>query len=102
MQNDAAQIERLINAIQRLASAVEKLGAGHDQLGEALPRRYTRVQDEFDLVSENDMAAQLDLNPRTLAEYRRKGKLPGCWIRNGKRILYYIEETRAAWKRGLS
>jgi len=96
------QFERLTDSVNRLAAAVEKLGCGHDQLGEVLPGRYTRVQDEFDLASEQEMAARLGLNPRTLAKHRRSGKLPGCWVKNGKRILYYIEETRVTWKRGLS
>jgi len=96
------QSDRLIDAINRLAAAVEQLDCSHDQLGEVLPGRYTRVQDEFDLVSEGEMAARLGLNPRALAKHRRSGKLPGCWVKNGRRVLYHVEQTHAAWKRGLS
>ena len=96
------QFERLTDSVNRLAAAVEQLDCGHDQLGEVLPGRYTRVQDEFDLASEQEMAARLGLNPRTLAKHRRSGKLPGCWVKNGRRVLYDVEQTLAAWRKGLS
>ncbi len=102
MHNQARdQSDRLIDAINRLAAACEKLATGHDELGEVLPGRYTRVQHD-DLASEQEMATQLNLNPRTLAKHRRSGKLSGCWVKNGRRVVYCVEQTLAAWREGLS
>jgi len=48
------------------------------------------------------MAAQLGIPAKTLADYRREGRLPKCWIRNGKRVLWRVKETVTAWGNGIS
>jgi len=54
------------------------------------------------LVDEMTMAAQLGIPAKTLADYRREGRLPKCWIRNGKRVLWRVKETVTAWENGIS
>lgn len=94
--------DHLIAAINRLTSAIEQLNLCQGRLGETGSTRYTRVRTEQShMISEDEMAAVLDIRPRTLGDHRRMGKLPGCWIKNGKRVLYDRDQTLAVWKRGL-
>ena len=94
------QIERLTAAIERLASAIQNLVPGG--LGERGKPRYPVCAADDGLVSEAAMAEKLGIPPRTLARYRRQGRVPGCWIRNGKRIRWQVVETQEIWKRGIA
>ena len=97
------QIDRLTAAINRLAAAIEQGTSPRlDALGGSQGTRYTCVGTELSpMMTEQHMAAVLGIKPRTLGDYRRRGKLPGCWVKNGKRVCYYRDETCAAWKKGL-
>ena len=94
------QIERLTAAIERLASAIQNLAPGG--LGERGKPRYPVCAADDGLVSEAAMAVKLGIPPRTLARYRRQGRLPGCWIRNGKRIRWRTAEALDAWRKGIA
>ncbi len=95
------EIAELATAINRLAKVIEKhglreLGGKSESLYKAAPEAEPEMTDEV------TMAAQLSIPARTLGSYRRKGKFPGCWIRNGKRIRWRVDQTVASWKRGIS
>ncbi len=93
------QTDNLTAAINRLAAAVENLP---ERLGVPPESRYTQPSENAELVVEKKMAQTLDIPARTLGNYRRQGKFPGCWIRNGRRILWYATETQEVWKRGIA
>lgn len=99
--------ERLIAAIERLASAVEIRGAAFgpasNELEPADACRYTRPLGALPpLADEPAMAKVLGIPARTLGVYRRMGKLPGCWVRNGRRVGWDVARTVEAWKRGVA
>jgi len=97
---DASGLDRLAIAIHRLATVLESAAAAG--LGvEHKPRYKAGPQSDSGLVDEAVMAARLGIKTRTLAKYRRQGKLPGCWIRNGRQIRWRTTETLQAWERGL-
>ena len=98
---DASGLDRLAAAIHRLADVLESrpvAGLGGDQ------NRPYKAAPKVDssLVDERAMADRLGIKTRTLAKYRRQGRLPGCWIRNGKSIWWRVPETTQAWSRGIS
>lgn len=98
---DSSGIGRLATAIHRLADVLEAtvaMGLG----GEHKPRYKAAPKSDSGLVNEAAMAAQLGIPAKTLADYRREGRLAKCWIRNGKRVLWRQSETLAAWERGIS
>ena len=95
-------IERLAIAIEKLAAAIESRH-GDTELGGGKEPRYTRIASATpDLASERAMAELLRISERTLAEHRRRGRLPNCWVRNGRRISYRVAVTLAAWDRGIA
>jgi hypothetical protein len=65
------------------------------------PRYKAARQGDAEMVDEMTMAAQLGIQPRTLGEYRRRGKFPGCWLRNGKKVLWRVQPTIEAWTKGI-
>jgi hypothetical protein len=94
------QLEQLTSAIVRLAEAVERQVVS---LGSSPLSRYTKPPDDrYGMVDERAMAQHLQISPRTLGEHRRRGRLPGCWIRNGGRIWWRVAETCEAWGRGIA
>ena len=95
-----SRVEQLVLALNRLAVSLDRAVEG---VAPAIDRRYKGVSEaNRDLVSEKEMAALLDIKPRTLAGYRRKGKFPGCWVKNGKRVQWRVDDTLAAWSRGIA
>jgi len=92
----ARQIERLADAIDDLRTAMKQ---------GAVPvrgnTRYTCANSTHQLlIGEKEMADRLNIPHRTLATYRRQGKFPGCWIKNGNRVFWRVEDTLAAWSGG--
>ena len=88
----------LVEPIRQLAAAVKQLAVAIEQqagvLGSATDPRYTRPPaEESALVDEGSMAKILNISRRTLGTYRRQGRLPGCWLRNGGRVLWRVAET---------
>ena len=105
MQNIFSQINRsseVIDAIDRLTGAVERLGDVIEGLGPVGNSRYTSLKDARDLADEPTMAEMLRIKRRTLAKYRRQGKLPACWIKNGRQVRWHVYDTLEAWKRGVA
>lgn len=90
------QIEQLTAAILRLAAAVENV---QQPLGVPSEPRYTPPPPE--LVGEAEMATMLGIPRRTLTDHRKLGRLPGCWVKNGRRILWLADTTKDAWRRGV-
>jgi len=101
-RRDAADLDRLTDAIHRLCDLLEQVGV--QGLGGQGKARYTpgAASMAANLVDEMTMAAQLGIPAKTLADYRREGRLPKCWIRNGKRVLWRVKETVTAWENGIS
>ncbi len=93
------RIEELTAALNRLAVVIERQAGG---LGVAENSRYTTPPESLGLVDEKTMAAVLNTSHRTLGKHRRDGRLPGCSLRNGGRILWRVEETVAAWRKGIA
>ena len=91
-------MERLTHAVSRLAAAVEEQ---NQRLGSGATTRYTRPPDDAKLVDEKTMAEILTIPRRTLAYHRDQGRLPRCWVKNGRRILWHVAATREAWKMGI-
>ena len=89
------QIENLASAVLRLAAAVETMQKG---LGVPAEPRYTPPPE---LVGEAEMATMLGIPRRTLTDHRKLGRLPGCWVKNGRRILWLAETTKNAWREGI-
>ncbi len=97
------EIRELVKAVSRLAAAMESQRDIREKgLGGAESTRYTRPPNAADLVDEKTMAGILNISGRTLGRHRRAGRLPGCWIRNGGRILWRVAETQEAWERGIA
>ena len=48
------------------------------------------------------MAQMLNIPQRTLANLRRQGRLPKCWLKNGRRVLWRVAETLETWKKGIA
>jgi hypothetical protein len=92
----AQQIQDLTIAVLRLAAAVEQLCS---RLGVPSESRYTPPVPE--LIGEQEMASMLGVPRRTLAEHRKSGRLPGCWVKNGRRIFWLPEATKNAWREGV-
>ena len=98
--NDTTEIAELTAAIYRLAQVVEKSGLpGLGGLREPLYKPVPTM--ETDMVSEQAMATTLGIPVRTLGRYRRQGKLPNCWIKNGKRVRWRVPQTTEAWRKGI-
>ncbi len=96
-------LPQAIDAIDRLTGAVERLGKAVEGLGPGQVLRYTTAKDvTSDTVDENTMASVLGIAKRTLGEHRRRGRLPGCWVKNRGRICWMSEQTVQAWKRGIA
>ena len=96
-----AGLADLTTAVHRLADLLERSvpeGLGDEQ--EPLYNAAPSLSDE--MVDEATMAEQLDIPERTLGKYRRQGKFPGCWLKNGRRIRWRIYQTTEAWKRGIA
>ncbi len=101
-QLTASSIKELAGGISRLAVAIER---SNKQAELALSPEISDAgtcRTGPQLASERDMAGLLNIKPRTLANYRRTGRLPGCWVRNGRRILWRVDATVAAWKKGIA
>ena len=97
----AEQFERLISEVRHLAETIE--GFKKTLLTVFNPGKmvYNNTEPD-DLANETSMANKLSIPPRTLARYRREGKFPECWIKNGKRILWKVTETFDVWRRGIA
>jgi hypothetical protein len=67
----------LIAAVLKLTNAVEQLT---QLLGRPEEMRYTRSQQPDDHADERTMSTMLEISSRSLADHRRKGKLPGCSV----------------------
>ena len=93
-------LNRIADGIDRLITVIEK--RSNAGLGGAAEPRYTRPPGDSGLTDERSMAGILGISSRTLARYRRDGRLPGCWVRNGGRIWWRVAETREAWARGIA
>jgi hypothetical protein len=92
-------LNRIADGIDRLITVIEtRRDTG---LGGAAEPRYTRPPEETDMVDEKAMARILNIPRRTLAYHRDQQRLPGCWIKNGRRILWHVHATREAWMRGI-
>jgi len=89
---------RLASAIDRLAAAIEEQNRS---LGSEATTRYTRSPENAELVDEKTMAKILTIPRRTLAYHREQGRMPGCWVKNGRRILWHVLATREAWRKGI-
>lgn len=93
----------LIQSIDALHSAILQQTDILKGLGKLLESRYsTFVQATDEMFDEQSMAKQLGITQRVLAQHRKNGKMPGCWIRNGRQILWHTNETLEAWKRGIA
>lgn len=93
----------LVAAVSRLANAIERADSRHASLGPDHDSRYTSVSDVTnDTVDERTMASLIGVTKRMLGEHRRRGRLPGCWVRNGRLICWMPEQTKRAWKRGIA
>ena len=103
---DPGQDKGIVGAVNRLTDAVNRLAASLEQqsspLGEGDRTRYTRASNDSDLSDEKTMARILNISYRTLGRHRRAGRLPGCWVRNGGRILWRASETQEAWNKGIA
>ena len=88
-------VARLTAAIDRLTDVIEQHGS---PLGDDSDPRYTSSH----LVDEATMADRLDISRRTLAHHRLHNRLPACWIKNGRRIMWHVEATIDAWQRGIT
>lgn len=97
---------RILDVFTRIADALDRLSEGIEQqnnrLGDDEGTRYTSPPEPSRLVDEKTMAEILTIPRRTLAYHRDQGRLPGCWVKNGRRILWHVEATREAWKKGIA
>lgn len=112
MRYEPEQLNRLIAAVERQAvategqtEAIERLVQSISEhmkkpgLGESTEPLYPGPANR--LVTERAMAEALSVSPRTLGNYRRQHRLPGCWIRNGRRVLWRYQETLELWMEGI-
>lgn len=97
---NVAGLADLTAAICRLVDLLDATGC-HRLGGDQKPLYNTAPPQEAEIVDEVEMAKLIGIPSKTLSNYRRKGKFPGCWHRNGKRILWRVEPTVAAWGRGI-
>ena len=96
------QISELAEAVNRLAAALERAGSCRGTLGQMGTPRYTQGEaDQNDVVGEKVMAELLSIPRRTLADHRRRYRLDGCWVRNGRRYFWNVAATLAAWEKGI-
>lgn len=96
-------LSEAIDSIDRLTCAVERLGIAVEALGPLARSRYTNTpESNGDLVDEGTMAEMLKIKRRSLGEHRRKGKLPSCWLKNGRRVFWNVSDTLEAWKQGIA
>lgn len=100
IQSVTVNLNRIADGIDRLITLLENPSKAG--LGGAAEPRYTRPPGDSGLSDERSMAVILGISPRTLARYRRDGRLPACWVRNGGRIWWRVAETREAWARGIA
>ena len=95
----------MVKSIQKLTETVDRLVNLLERRLEVpvLPdSRYpVRSTDDDEVVDELAMAKLLDIPTRTLARYRREGRTPGCWLKNGRRIRWHVAPTLEAWQRGI-
>ena len=98
---EVSGLSDLTAALHRLADVLQQgvLGAHGESFAKLHPDSLPEA--DMTLVDESSMAEQLDIPARTLAHYRRRGRFPGCWLRNGRRILWRVEPTLAAWEKGI-
>lgn len=96
------KLSEVIDAIDRLVSATEKLGNAIAGLGGETDSRYTPHGMTEEVVNEKQMSEILGITRRSLADYRRKGKLPNCWVKNGRKIRWHLNRTIDAWRKGIS
>lgn len=94
-----AVLTRIADTLDRLVEGIEQQ---NKRLGVSEGTRYTRPPEPSGLEDEKTMAGLLHISDRTLGRHRRNGRLPGCSIRNGGRILWKVAETREAWERGIA
>ena len=93
----------LIQSIDGLHAAILQLTEILKGLGQVPQSRYRLdMQTAEDMLGESSMARRLGITGRVLARHRKDGKLPGCWVRNGRQIRWHLHETIEAWKRGLA
>ena len=101
----AGSVPALLHSIAQLTDTLDALRAAIE--GAAVPvrgePRYTcAVDTPREIVGEKEMAEKLNITRRSLAGYRRRGKLPGCWFKNGKRVQWRVGPTLEAWNRGIA
>lgn len=95
--------DSLIPSIDALHAAILELTEILKGLGRDLEPRYsTSAAETNDMMDEREMADQLGITRRVLGKYRKSGKLPGCWIKNGRQTRWHVHETMEAWKRGIA
>ena len=95
------EIADLAAAVNRLAdiwetSCSEGLGGGDK------PRYKPGPLAKVETMNEASMAKELGIPKRTLGKYRRQGRFPGCWLKNGRRVCGRPTETLEAWRRGIT
>lgn len=92
----------LVETHQRIATALEGICLALTKgLGEGHHLGYPDHDCLSELVDEKTMAEMLTIPRRTLAYHRDQGRLPGCWVKNGRRILWHVGATKEAWKMGI-
>lgn len=97
-----SDIQRLTEAVNRLADVMERLPATNEELAHSGDSRYVPGSSMGTMLNEEAMAGLLEIRKRKLAEYRRQGKLPGCWVKNGRRVRWNVRRTLEAWQRGVA
>jgi len=90
-------------SMEALHAAILQLTEILTGLGRDLKSRYsTPVAKTNEVQDEESMARRLGLTRRVLARHRKDGKLPGCWVKNGRQIRWHVHDTMEAWKRGIA
>ena len=97
-----AEIRKLTEAVVRQTTVLESLVPPILELAHSPDPSYQGHMTDDRLLDEDDMAKVLEIPKRTLAEYRRDGRFPGCWVRNQRRIWWYPDQARAAWAKGIA
>lgn len=93
----------LAQSIDALHAAILQLTEIFKGLGRDLKSRYsTSVAKTNDVLDEESMAKRLGITRRVLARHRKNGRLPGCWIMNGRQTRWHVHETMEAWTRGIA
>ena len=96
------QVDRLVTEINRLSTAIEALHPNKTELARSLKVDHEQEVNPSEMADEETVAGILGISKRTLGEHRRKGKFPGCWIKNGRQISWKIKNTMDAWRAGIS